>query len=392
MVRVSQAVAHATGKLGKVNVAGPPVRSRCWPGGLADMTVVNPDAVRSMMSLSGAETGGDPAKPARLRQGFAAAGRALAAAALGLVLLGSAAEAGGAIRPFSYHSAALDADRTAQVYVPAGDAPDDGWPVLYLLHGLHGHPADWASLGDLRATLDRMIDERQIKPLLVVMPDGSDSWYVDSAEVGGPGNYATAIGHDLQVAVEQAFPVGTDRLHRAVAGISMGGYGALRFGLAQPERYGAVAALSPAIWQNVPAKPFMAAGPDALRASPAYFQRADASTVTVGIDAPPDGRHFGTAFGTPFDPKRFNDANVFTLLEQDIEAKRYLPPIYLTTGDDDSHLLWRGAIAFFETMQADRRWMEFRVTNGDHNWALWRSSLVDAVAFVDRSLNKVPVR
>ena len=306
----------------------------------------------------------------------------LAVAALGW----SCSAFAGAIQDFHYHSAALDRDQTAQVYVPDGDPPAGGWPVLYLLHGLDGAATDWQTIGGIGKTLDRLIAQHRIRPLVVVMPPGGNSWYVDSADIKGPGNYATAISRDLPDAVEAAFRVGRDRDHRAIGGLSMGGFGALRFALAEPERYTAAAALSPAIWQNVPQdgpQKFSPQQPDLVLPT-SYFRRRDPTTVTVGIDLPPEGRHFGGAFGTPFDPRRFNAENVFTLLEQAVEAKKTLPAIYLTVGDDDSHLLWRGAIALFETMQMDGRDIEFRVTDGDHDWTCWKRSLADVLIFVDK--------
>ncbi len=327
-----------------------------------------------------------PSNPtlARLGRGVRpTAGRRLRAGIAGLAaaLAWASAAGAGELRPFQYHSAALGADQDALVYVPSDRPPAGGWSVLYLLHGLHGKPVDFADSGDIRATLDRMIDDGKIEPMLVVMPSAGNSWYVDSAAVGGPGNYQQAIGHDLQAAVEAAFPVARDKLHRAIAGISMGGFGALRLALLDPDRYIAVAAMSPAIWQNAAA---------AMKSE--YFLRTDPATVTIGVDKPPEGSHFGSAFGTPFDPKRFDDANVFTLLQHDLDTKTALPAMFLTVGDDDSHLLWRGAIALFETMQADHRPVEFRVTDGDHNWAVWKLTLADAITFVARNLGKIPVR
>ena len=324
---------------------------------------------------------------------FARIGATLTASVVGLLACLAVATAG-TVTAFHYPCPSLGKDQVAQVYVPSGEAPEDGWPVLYLLHGLRGSATDWIGLGNVASTLDRLIAAKRIKPLVVVMPEGGSSWYVDSADVGGPGNYATAIGHDLPDAVETAFAVGTDRLHRAIAGVSMGGYGALRLALQAPERFAAVAALSPAIWQNIPdtdSEPGRSDGHDRAP-PPSYFQKLDPDTVTIGVDAPPEGRHFGTAFGSPFDPKLFNAANVFTLLESDVEAKKRLPPIFLSVGDDDSHRLWRGSIAFFETMQMNNRDMEFRVTDGDHNWSLWRTSIVDAFLYIDGRIGRAAVR
>ena len=75
-------------------------------------------------------------------------------------------------------SAALGKPMKAEIYRPDGAAPAAGWPVLYLLHGLHGCDRDWTALGGVQATLDRMIAAGKVRPMLVVMPDAGDSWYV----------------------------------------------------------------------------------------------------------------------------------------------------------------------------------------------------------------------
>ena len=301
----------------------------------------------------------------------------------------SVACAAGRITDFAFDSPALGKAQSARIYRPGGVAPAGGWPVLYLLHGLDGTAYDWEEAGGIGGTLDRMIGAGDIRPMLVVMPDAANSWYVDSADVGGPGDYAAMILTDLPKAIERAFPVGRDSAHRAIAGLSMGGFGALRLALTVPERFGAVAALSPAMWQNVPEDEFGKSAADlALVRDSAYFHRFDPATIGIGIDIPPEGVHFGGAFGLPFQPLRFNAANVFTLLERASRNDAALPPIFLTVGDDDSHLLWRGAIAFFETMRADRRPIEFRMTDGDHSWDLWKVSIEDALRFIDSQIDQ----
>jgi S-formylglutathione hydrolase FrmB len=299
---------------------------------------------------------------------------------MGFVAAPTVAQAS-ALEETTIPSAALGRPLDVSIYRPDGAAPTAGWPVLYLLHGLHGCYRDWAALGGIQKTLDQLIASGRIKPMLVVMPDGSNSWYVDSAAIGGPGNYQTALLDDLPKAIEQRFPVQRTRAGRAIAGLSMGGFGALRLALTRPDRYVAAASLSGAIWQNMPLKGLDGGSPHDVPVD--YFRRVDAATVVSGIDVPPGGDHFGAAFGAPFDARRFNAANVFTLLAQQLHAGGALPAIYLTVGDHDSHDLWRGSIALYETLMADGVNVDFRVTGGDHVWALWRRTIEDALVFVD---------
>lgn len=303
---------------------------------------------------------------------------------LGLLVPTAAAHATGTMEPQAFPSLALGAPLNAMIYVPDSVPPVGGWPVVYLLHGLGDNETSWRDRGNIVPTLDAMISAGTIKPTLVVMPGANVSWYVDSKAVEGPGDFETAITRDLIAAVETTYPVRHDKGGRAIAGLSMGGYGALRLSLAHPDLFVAAAALSPAIWQNVPEREMaMDAQAMSLVIDSTYFHRDDPIDVTEGVDLPPPPPHFGGAFGNPFDPRRFNQQNVFTLLAGDIANNIPLPAMFLTVGDDDSHKLWRGAIAFYETMQADQRPIEFRVTNGDHAWSLWQVSIRDALSFID---------
>ncbi len=290
----------------------------------------------------------------------------------------------GELANLSVPSEALGQPIKVVVYSPSGSPPVSGWPVLYLLHGHDGDQNSWAVLGNIQATLDRMIADGTIAPLLVVMPDAGNSWYVDSRDVGGPGDYDTALTHDLPEWVEKTYTVRTDRAGRAVAGLSMGGFGALHFALSHPEKYVAAASLSGAIWQNVP-KEDLDKKPDDLQlmSDSAYFHRIDPATIEVGADIPNLISHFNGAFGTPFDARRFNRENLFTTLETRIDDASDLPAMYITVGDDDSRRLWRGAIAMYETFQADERPGELRISDGDHTWSLWKVAIIEALTFID---------
>ncbi len=295
----------------------------------------------------------------------------------------------GQIEDATFKSKALGSDLSVNIYRPDGDPPDNGWPVLYLLHGHDGDQNSWRDLGNIENTLDGMIASGTIRPLVVVMPGAKNSWYVDSSSIEGPGDYETAITRDLRFHVETTMPVRKDKQGRAIAGLSMGGFGALRLAYGHEDLYTAVASLSGAIWQNVPAGD-VDKTPAELRLiqDSAFFHRIDRATITSGIVLPSTGDHFSGAFGTPFDARLFNDKNIFTLIARHVVQSQDLPATYLTVGDDDGFNLWRGAVALHETLQADNRKSELRITDRDHLCSVWKISIIDALKFIDSQWDK----
>jgi S-formylglutathione hydrolase FrmB len=103
------------------------------------------------------------------------------------------------------------------------------YPVLYLLHGLGGHYSDWLTRTNVAdyATQYRMI---------VVMPEGNDSWYVDGA-AGSNDKYESYILKELMPDVDRRYRTLQSRYGRAIAGLSMGGYGAIKYGLKYPSTF-----------------------------------------------------------------------------------------------------------------------------------------------------------
>src|ERR687886_256985 len=118
-----------------------------------------------------------------------------------------------------------------------GDAGDQPPPVLYLLHGLSDDDSIW---------LRRTSIERYVAPLglAVVMPQVHRSFYRDEAYGG---KYWTFVSEELPELVRRFFRVSQTRDDTFVAGLSMGGYGALKLALRQPERFAAAASLSGAL-------------------------------------------------------------------------------------------------------------------------------------------------
>jgi S-formylglutathione hydrolase FrmB len=136
-------------------------------------------------------------------------------------------------------SAAMRKTVSCLVVVPENYRPDgDPLPVLYLLHGWSGHFASW--LGEA-PQLRRHADTYR---MLIVCPDGGyGSWYLDSP-VDSTVRYSTHIAREVVDHVDYYYNTRRDRGGRAIAGLSMGGYGALRIAAHYPERFGAAGSMA----------------------------------------------------------------------------------------------------------------------------------------------------
>ena len=135
----------------------------------------------------------------------------------------------------SFFSPTLERDLKYSIYLPAKYEKDSRrYSTIYLLHGHSGNEVSWLRKGHVDQTLDIMINSGEIPPFVVVMPDAKNSWYVDSP-VGE--KYETAIIKDLIGFVEGHYKVRNTHGDRFVAGLSMGGYGALKLAFKHPDMF-----------------------------------------------------------------------------------------------------------------------------------------------------------
>ncbi|MEV0414966.1 alpha/beta hydrolase-fold protein [Streptomyces sp. NPDC050448] len=141
---------------------------------------------------------------------------------------------------------------------PRGGGPDRGIPLLFLLHGASGKHTDWVVKGGIVETLERAIAAGRIPACALVMPDArrdpgkpgggqDETFYINDAGSGGHAlRYEDMFIKEFVPAVEKAHGLGGRAEQRAVAGLSMGGYGALMYALRYPGLFGATAGLSTA--------------------------------------------------------------------------------------------------------------------------------------------------
>src|SRR5678815_5033576 len=159
----------------------------------------------------------------------------------------------GKIDTITYMSKTVGNNRRSIIYTPPGFSKKNKYPVLYLLHGIGGDEKEWLNGGKPQVILDNLYAEGKIKPMIVVMPNGramkddrAGGNVFDSAKVQAFATFEKDLLNDLIPYIEKNFPVYTDREHRAIAGLSMGGGQSLNFGLGNLDKFAWIGGFSSA--------------------------------------------------------------------------------------------------------------------------------------------------
>jgi enterochelin esterase-like enzyme len=144
-----------------------------------------------------------------------------------------------------FDSQALGRQDAYMVYEPPGfqrlASQGVRFPVLYLLHGTVSNALHYVNVGRVGVTLDELLAAGRTRPFLIVMPESTDGSFVDDTEWANTshGAYEGAV-IDIVHQVDQHFPTIANRSGRAIAGLSMGGYGALNIGLHNIGTFGTI--------------------------------------------------------------------------------------------------------------------------------------------------------
>ncbi|MGB9121226.1 MAG: alpha/beta hydrolase family protein [Candidatus Angelobacter sp.] len=241
-----------------------------------------------------------------------------------------------------FRSASLGRTMHYLILIPPDYSNGRRLPVLYLLHGLYGDYKNW----DTKTRLERIA---AAYPFLIVTPDANDSWYTNSA-TNPSDKFEDYIAKDLISEIDRKYRTIPQKDGRAVAGLSMGGYGAVKLALKYPQLFAFAGSLSGAFnaAQNL----------DDLR--PAF--RAKLLEV------------FGNAGSAT---RRDND--VFLLLKNSQDD----PHFYLACGTSDFFLETNRALAAHLSKQKIR--YKYHETPGDHTWDYWDSELTPLLQAVERT-------
>lgn len=227
-----------------------------------------------------------------------------------------------------------------QIYVdePYPYSRDRKYPVLYLLHGHSGDHTDWVT----RTNIVGYAEDRQ---LAVVMPSVCNSFYCDMAHGMG---YWTYVSQELPLFIQSMFPVSDKREDTYVAGLSMGGYGAVKLALGRPERFASAATLSGFL---------------------------DVSLVKEE-DHPSFIQSYRNAFGEADPAGTGND--LLHVLEERVRAGVKLPKLYQACGTADP--LYQANLNFLRkarSLNADITYVE--EAGAGHEWGYWDRQIVKAL-------------
>jgi len=160
----------------------------------------------------------------------------------------------GTVQERWYSSKTLDTARRAYIYTPPNyEKSSDRYPVLYLLHGAGGDDSGWTESGHSNLILDNLMADGKLKPLIVVMPYGYAYPPISPLAAGADAMKRQRSGFerdlidDLIPFVQANYRAYSDRDHRAIAGLSLGGGQALGIGLSHLDVFSRVAGFSAAL-------------------------------------------------------------------------------------------------------------------------------------------------
>lgn len=150
----------------------------------------------------------------------------------------------GQVVNISYFSTATNSTRPAKVYLPPGYSKDKKYSVLYLLHGIGGSEGDWFEGGGRANVIaDNLIADGKIKPLIIVTPNTNAA---GNGIADGYENFTKDLINSLIPYIESNYSVYTDREHRAIAGLSMGGGQSFNIGLTNLDKFAYIGPISSA--------------------------------------------------------------------------------------------------------------------------------------------------
>ncbi|HLY63622.1 MAG TPA: alpha/beta hydrolase family protein [Terriglobia bacterium] len=236
---------------------------------------------------------------------------------------------------------------------------DQTYPILYYLHGLGDNEQSLVNTGGWNLIQD-MREQHKIGNFLIVTPEGGRTFYINSRD--GRTRYSDFFLREFMPFIEKHYRVRPGRWSRGIMGISMGGYGALRFAFAAPQLFASVSAQSAALMPESPGGVNLAMNLGMGRAS-----------------------FLGDVFGNPIDTKFWRENNPLVLAKTNAAAISKLH-IYFDCGSEDGYGFDAGARELDKELAAEHIKHEFHLYPGGHNLVYFLQHFSESVEFHSRVL------
>ncbi len=299
----------------------------------------------------------------------------------------------GVVRADSLWSQALGVTKKLIVYLPpsyAAGGPPRRYPVAVYLHGLSGNESDWTVQGQLGAVMDSLVAAGMAE-MIVVMPDGDDGWWTtwhalndlpacrrvqrqepaDSYCVPWP-KYDDYVAYDVVTYADSVYRTIPQRESRAIAGLSMGGYGAISIAARNPRTFSVAASHSGVL------RPALLADSSA---GAVVFRDAH-TTAELRAAAGVRWEQIAPAFGT--DSVSWIARDPSRLIEQMLQRGDLIPSLFVDVGLDDALLAMNRS--FRDRMVGWRVPVLYAEWAGGHTWAYWRAHLPESLRFIAERL------
>jgi S-formylglutathione hydrolase FrmB len=235
------------------------------------------------------------------------------------------------------------------------------YPILYLLHGLGDNEQMLVHSGGMNLVED-LWEQHELGEFLIVTPAGDASFYINSHD--GKRRYEDFFLQEFMPGVEKRYRAQAGRSTRGIAGISMGGYGALHIAFRHPQLFAAVGAHSAALMEKMP-------------------NISAENSRQIGRL-----RVLGDAFGSPFDPAFWNQNDPEAIART---ANLAGLKIYFDCGSEDDYGFDAGAEALDKLLTSRHIPHEFHLYPGGHNWAYFAEHLPALLEFHFHVFETAPV-
>jgi len=249
------------------------------------------------------------------------------------------------------------------VYLPEDYATSQrSYPVVYLLHGYSDDETGWIQFGEANRIADKGISEGRVPSCIIIIPDGKITWYCNSYDmkIAWEDNFI----NEFIPFMEKEYRIRAKKEYRAIAGLSMGGYGALKLSMKHTDLFSCCVALSSGTFTDE----------DILKMPDKDYEHYFPGLFGKGLQ--------GNA--------RLNDAwksnNPLDLIHSVPLDKLKSVRFWIDCGDDD--FLYSGNSALHVEMRKLGLPHEYRVRDGAHTWSYWRSGLATGLEYIGEKFHR----